>query len=268
MSMQTVESAELTTIDMGGPLVVASPADIISFYTDVATRLHDIVEKQGLFSLISGKKHLDAAAWETIIALDGAIPDIEWVKDIMDGDKLIGFKARATILKNGEKVGSGEMSCGLDDFPCRGKTGVAARRSGESTAQTWAIAKAGRLKYSWVVTLAGYDPLPTNEAMDIIQQPQQPTQRREQPAAPAVPPKDYGAIIRSMRENLPVLLTSAQFDGAMTQLDLSTSNVTDILGTDLISYVELTPDATNLMALEVILTALNDKLKPATQLAW
>lgn len=180
----------IVNIDPQSHSLVQSPADIIDFYTDVANRLSDIVEQQQLFSVISTKKHLDAEAWETIIALDGAIPQIEWVQDIVQDGETIGFKARAIIVKNGATISSGEMSCGLDDFPCRGKSGVAARRSGESTAQTWAIAKAARLKYAWVVTLAGYDPLPSNEARDIVHN--QPvaatTQRRAAPPARQQPP--------------------------------------------------------------------------------
>jgi hypothetical protein len=64
------------------------------------------------------------------------------------------------------------------------------------------------------------------------------------------------------------LITTEQFDGAMEQLDIPKDGVTDILGTDLISYVELTPNATNLSALEIVLTALEDKLAPLDTLEF
>ena len=93
------------------------------------------------------------------------------------------------------------------------------------------------------------------------EEPQRPAQARKPAAAPAAP-KDYAAIVKKMREGLPPLLTSDQFDAAMDQLDIPKNGVTDILGTDLISYLELTPNATNLSALEIVLTALEDKLAP------
>ena len=98
-------------------------------------------------------------------------------------------------------------------------------------------------------------------------EPQRPTQARKPAAAPAAP-KDYAAIVKKMREGLPPLLTTEQFDGAMQQLDIPKGGVTDILGTDLISYVELTPNATNLSALEIVLTALEDKLAPLDTLEF
>ena len=98
-------------------------------------------------------------------------------------------------------------------------------------------------------------------------EPQRPTQARKPAAAPAAP-KEYSAIILKMRGGLPSLLTTDQFDGAMQQLDIPKGGVTDILGTDLISYVELTPNATNLSALEIVLTALEDKLAPLDTLEF
>jgi hypothetical protein len=68
-------------------------------------------------------------------------------------------------VKNGEVISTGEMPCGFDDFPSKGKTGIAQHRACVSAAETWAIAKAGRDKYAWVVTLAGYAPTPANEMM-------------------------------------------------------------------------------------------------------
>jgi hypothetical protein len=94
-----------------------------------------------------------------------------------------------------------------------------------------------------------------------IEAPQRPVQARK-PVTPRVAPKDYSSIIKKMRGSLPPLLTADQFDAAMEQLDIPKAGVTDILGTDLISYVELTPNATNLSALEIVLTALEDKLSP------
>ena len=278
----TEQETTLATVNPGETtaLTAPTPAHIIEFYTDVANRLSDIVETQNLYSTISGKKHLDAEAWETIITLDGAHSDIEWVRDIVENGELTGFKARALIVKNGETLASGEMSCGLDDFPCRGKSGTAARRSGESTAQTWAIAKAARLKYAWVVTLAGYSPLPSNEAMDIVQQPrersQRPAQARRQAPKPSngpaqamepddarapSPVQDWGVVYAKLRSTMPEMLNQTQFGKAMQMLELPEGALTEILGQPLADYMELNDGTSYVEVLETVLTALEIKLQ-------
>ena len=98
-------------------------------------------------------------------------------------------------------------------------------------------------------------------------EPQRPAQARKPAAAPAAP-KDYAAIVKKMREGLPPLLTTEQFDGAMEQLDIPKGGVTDMFGTDLTSYLELTPNSTNLSALEIVLTALENKLTPQVTLEF
>jgi hypothetical protein len=255
--MTTEPETQLVSIE-SAPLAIRTPEQTIAFYTDVANRLFDIVEKQNLFSLIGHKKHLDAEAWETIIALDGAHTDIEWVKDIVEDGKVIGFKARALIVKNGETIASGEMSCGLDDFPCKGKSGVAQRRSGESTAQTWAVAKAARLKYAWVVTLAGYDPLPSNEARDIVHdrsepqrgqaaktrrpapEPQKPQETAvrptESPAQPRETPK--GPVQQPDQLVVPDEMTGTQFVLACKSVGWSQDNIAKLLGEGLQDWMK------------------------------
>ena len=64
------------------------------------------------------------------------------------------------------------------------------------------------------------------------------------------------------------MLTFDQFDAAMQQLDIPPSGVVDILGTDLISWLELTDDSTTLQALEIVLTALENKLTPQVTLEF
>lgn len=139
------------------------PTETVSIATDIANALSDVVEQQELYTEIGKKKHLNAEAWETVIALDMAEPIIEWTKPIEVNGEVVAYKARATIVKNGTVVAAGEMICGLEEFPCQGKKGFGKHRAGMSAAQTWAVAKAARTKYAWVVTLAGYAPTPSEE---------------------------------------------------------------------------------------------------------
>jgi hypothetical protein len=164
--------------------VPPDPEEYIRLATRQAEALSGVVEKQKLYSVISGKKFPKAEAWQTIVALDMACPITEWCVPFKDDDgKTIGYSARVHIVKNVEVIASGEMVCGFDDYPCRGKTGMAQHRAAMSSAQTWAGAKAARMKYAWVVTLAGYESTPAEEIEE------HPPQTSERPAQPQRQPR-------------------------------------------------------------------------------
>jgi len=244
-----------------------SPKEVADGAAEQAKTLMDIVDQQNLFVLVQGKKYLMVEAWETIGAFNSVGSDTEWIREFRIGDELVGWQAKVNLVdsRTGIQVGSGISVCGLDEFVAKGKRGVAQHNAVMSMAQTRATSKAYRAKYSWVAVLAGYQPTPAEEMPR--DEPQRPAQARKPATAPAAP-KDYAAIIKAMRGSLPPLLTTDQFDAAMDQLDIPKAGVTDILGTDLISYLELTPDATTLSALEVVLTALEDKLTPQVTLEF
>ncbi len=143
--------------------VQPEPDDIIKHFTKVADHLGNVVEQQKLYAHISGKKYLTAEAWETVVSLDNAVPRIVYCKAVQENGVDVAYEAMAEIVKDGAVIASGVMACGFDDFPGRGKTGWAQRRAVMSAAQTWAIAKAARGKYAWVVTLKGYAPTPAEE---------------------------------------------------------------------------------------------------------
>ena len=244
-----------------------SPKEVADGAAEQAKTLMDIVDQQNLFVLVQGKKYLMVEAWETIGAFNSVGSDTEWIREFRIGDELVGWQAKVNLVdsRTGIQVGSGISVCGLDEFVAKGKRGVAQHNAVMSMAQTRATSKAYRAKYSWVAVLAGYQPTPAEEMPR--DEPQRPAQARKPATAPAAP-KDYAAIIKAMRGSLPPLLTTDQFDAAMDQLDIPKAGVTDILGTDLISYLELTPDSTTLSALEVVLTALEDKLTPQVTLEF
>ena len=241
-----------------------SPREVADGAAEQAKTLMDIVDQQNLFVLVQGKKYLMVEAWETIGAFNSVGSATEWIREFRIGDELVGWQAKVNLVdsRTGIQVGSGISVCGLDEFVAKGKRGVAQHNAVMSMAQTRATSKAYRAKYSWVAVLAGYQPTPAEEMPR--EEPKRPAQARK----PAAAPKDYAAIIKAMRGSLPPLLTTDQFDGAMDQLDIPKNGVTDILGTDLISYLELTPDSTTLSALEVVLTALEDKLTPLDTLEF
>jgi len=147
-----------------------------------AAILAEIVEDQGLFTIIQGKKHLHVEAWKTIGKGYGYSPQIEWTRAIETG----GWEARCIFTDlNGEQVGSGEAECGTyGDGPWVGRASYAQR----SMAQTRAISRAGRNCLDWVVILAGYSGTPNEEMQEdpneSFSQGAPHQNQRQQPSAP------------------------------------------------------------------------------------
>jgi hypothetical protein len=130
-----------------------------------AKQLMKVVEQAGLSKTMSGKKYLEVEGWLIIaeFAHVRAIPEPVRAWRGEDGD-VVGYECRA-VLKNdrGEEIGAGESSCGFDAFPCRGKQGSEKDKAAKSAAQTWAISRALRNKFSFVAKLGGYQAVPAEE---------------------------------------------------------------------------------------------------------
>lgn len=170
--MRGAESVGARIIRRGGKVttelanIVAPASAVVSpdEFTDAienartkASILAEIVEEQGLFTVIQGKKHLHVEAWKTIGKGYGLSPQIEWTRPIESG----GWEARCIFTDlAGEQVGSGEAECGTyGDGPWVDRASYAQR----SMAQTRAISRAGRNCLDWVVVLAGYSATPFEE---------------------------------------------------------------------------------------------------------
>ncbi len=130
-----------------------------------AKKLMELVDKCGLSKSIDGKKYLEVEGWLVIAEFAHTRAIIEWTRPWReDTGELVGYEARC-ILQNemGEVIGSGESSCGLDAFPCRRKQGSEKDKAARSAAQTWAISRALRNKFSFVAKIAGYQAVPAEE---------------------------------------------------------------------------------------------------------
>lgn len=142
------------------------PAVVVDIATEQANVLMDIVKKRKLYMTYKGKNYLYAEAWETIGAFNRTHAVTEKVYPIERSGKVVGYEAVVKLYKDGQVVGGAIMSCGFDEFPCRGKEGEAKHKAAKSAAQTWATSKAYRLNYSYVAILAGFQPTPAEEMMD------------------------------------------------------------------------------------------------------
>jgi hypothetical protein len=156
-----VYDSESTAIE-----VTRSPTEIVAGATEQATVLMEIVESQRLYTMISGKKYLQAEAWEVILAFNNVAPSVVWTKDILDNDGVVeAVEVKVDLISKvtGAHEGSGIMRCGMDSFPTRGKQGQDKYRAAMSAAQTWALSKAARMSYSWVAVMAKFQPTPAEE---------------------------------------------------------------------------------------------------------
>lgn len=144
------------------------PAEVIRIATQQANALMDIVESQELYATIEGKKYLEAEAWETIGAFNNVSAHTDWTNPIERDGEIVAYEAKVSLWKRGQEVGSAIMSCGLEEFPCRGKEGEAKHKAAKSAAQTWATSKAYRMNFSWVAVLAGYQATPADEMPDPV----------------------------------------------------------------------------------------------------
>jgi len=183
-------TTELATIIVPPSLAISPDQfrDELETAKTKAAILAEIVEDQGLFTIIQGKKHLHVEAWKTIGKGYGYSPQIEWTRPIETG----GWEARCIFTDlTGEQVGSGEAECGTyGDGPWVDRASYAQR----SMAQTRAISRAGRNCLDWVVVLAGYSATPFEEMPRESEHPlpsSGPRQnQRQQASAPTAPSPD------------------------------------------------------------------------------
>jgi hypothetical protein len=130
-----------------------------------AKQLMKVVDEAGLSKAMSGKKYLEVEGWLIIAEFAHVRAIIEWVRPWKnDNGGLDGYEARCVLQNDaGEVVGAGESSCGFDAFPCKGKKGSEQDKAAKSAAQTWAISRALRNKFSFVAKLGGYQAVPAEE---------------------------------------------------------------------------------------------------------
>lgn len=149
-----------------------SPATRVLFAKDVAQSLMDIVEQTHAYAVISGKRYLQLEAWQFIGTTDDTFPSPEYVIPIEEDGEVVAYEAKVNLVKDGIIVGSGIMECGMDESVTQGRTGRAKHNACKSMAQTRATSKAFRLKYSWVATMAGFQPATAEEMQGQSASPQ------------------------------------------------------------------------------------------------
>lgn len=137
------------------------PRQKITFATEVANVLRDVIEKQGLAVKIGpGKPYVISAGWATLGSLLGILPREREVKEDQNSD----FEAFVDLVRqsDGVVVGGASALCSRDEK----RWASADRYARRSMAITRATGKAYRLSFAWIMTLAGYQPTPAEEMPD------------------------------------------------------------------------------------------------------
>lgn len=159
------------------------PVAVIQRAAVVAAALSDIIDKQRLFSNISGKKHVKVEGWTLLGSMLGLFPVVEYCKPVeIDGVK--GFEAKVNAkTRDDEIVGSAISYCMRNEQ----RWSKADSYAVASMAQTRATSKSLRGPLGFVVTMAGYDATPMEEIVDR-------SEERHAAPAPAPQPKQFDPV--------------------------------------------------------------------------
>jgi len=141
-----------------------TPKQALKAYLDNAQAqaelLADIVEKQTLYTIISGRKYLLVEAWQFLADMNSLSPKIEWSKPIVRANGTQGWETRAVLVdKDGIELSAAEIHC------LRNEKGWGTRADYQirSMSQTRAVSKLIRLKFGYIAKLAGYEATPAEE---------------------------------------------------------------------------------------------------------
>lgn len=134
------------------------PVLVLERATEVANALADVIQRRKLFVNISGKSHVLVEGWLTLGSMLGVTPVCEWTRPIEGG-----WEARVIAQTlDGRQIGAAEAQCLSTEKrgPWKSSEDYAIR----SMAQTRATSKALASVLRFVVTLAGYEGTPAEEA--------------------------------------------------------------------------------------------------------
>lgn len=132
-----------------------NPIVVVNRATEVADALARVLEQQGLYKTISGKKHVLVEGWTLLGSMLGVFPVCEWTRQTDTGWEA---RVEARTLA-GSVVGAAETSCDKTENLWKNRDDHAIR----SMAQTRATSKALKQPLGFVVALAGFSATPAEE---------------------------------------------------------------------------------------------------------
>ena len=137
-----------------------APNEVIGNAVTIANSLAQIVERAKLATNISGKRYVMAEGWTTLGAMLSVFPQVEWTKRVELSNGAYAWESRVQLVKSdGRLIASAEAMAASNE----GAKWCGKEYSVRSMAQTRATGKAFRLAFSWIMTLAGFEPTPAEE---------------------------------------------------------------------------------------------------------
>jgi len=154
-------SAEMIVVEPDRLDATPTPDAMIGFAARMATALADVVERQHLFQVISGRRYPTVEAWMIVARMDGVVAR-EAVLPVRRDDGSYEAVVELIRLRDGVVIGNGSAICGTPDDRPWAQRSEPNRRS---MAVTRATSRAMRQQYSWIMALAGYEPTPAEEML-------------------------------------------------------------------------------------------------------
>lgn len=146
--------------------VTPDPVEVVQRATRIATALAEVIRKQKLYRVISGRNFVVCEGWTTCAAMNNVMPhEVE----VTEKDGVFTAVVELRRLSDGMAVGRASAECGApDELDRHGKPlwSARARYARRSMALTRATSKACRMAFSWIIALAGYEVTPAEEVPD------------------------------------------------------------------------------------------------------
>ena len=142
-----------------GAVQAASPEDIVSRASSVATVLAKVITEKKLYTVINSKKYVQVDGWATLGAMLGVLPREVKSEKIENGYLSFVELVRTT---DGMVIGGASAICTREERNWKNSDEYAIK----SMATTRATGKAYRLGFSWIMNLAGYESTPAEEMID------------------------------------------------------------------------------------------------------
>lgn len=151
-----------------GTLQAHTPGEMLESAAAMAKPLAKVIKDCKLDVVLSGRSYVKCEGWTTLAAMMGVTPHEVSVEE---HDGVFVAKVEFRKIADGTVISSASAECGSpDELDRSGKPTWASRPryARRSMALTRATAKAARMAFSWVMTLAGYEATPYEEMEGVI----------------------------------------------------------------------------------------------------
>lgn len=152
-----------------GTLQASNPAALVSGAAELASQLAIVINKQNLATVIKGKRFVNVEGWTTLATMLGVT-----AREVctVETDGIYTATVELVRMSDGACISRASAECGSpDELDKYGKPiwSNRPRYARRSMAQTRATGKACRLAFSWIMSLAGYEPTPAEEMIPIVE---------------------------------------------------------------------------------------------------